>query len=248
MANERIPIRKVIEKLDAYLNKEDYVSAERLLNYWVAEARSIGDRHGELGVLNEIMGFSRRINDEEGGLSAIRRGFLLIDELGVDSRTAGTVFLNGATTLKAFGRAEEAVGYYEKSRQHLIGTLEPNDPLLGGLYNNFALALVDLNRFDEAIDLYQDAIEVMSKKEDGALEIAVTLMNIAELWEKIGETDALIDQALEQAKSLLDDDRLKHNGYYAFVCRKCAPSFGHFGWFAYQRELNERADEIYAGN
>ena len=35
------------------------------------------------------------------------------------------------------------------------------------------------------------------------------------------------------------------NGYYAFTCRKCAPSFGYFGYFVYEKELNERADIIY---
>ena len=71
--------------------------------------------------------------------------------------------------------------------------------------------------------------------------------DVAELFEKMGEGDALIEQALQQALDYLEDPALERNGYYAFVCRKCAPTFGYFGWFKAQRELNERADKIYEG-
>ncbi len=248
MAGEKIQIRQIIEKLDSYLRKEDYTGADRLLKYWLAEAQGIGDLRGELSILNEIMGFSRRIDDQTGGLNAVERGFALVEQLEVDSKTAGTILLNGATTLKAFGQPQKAVGYYEKAEQHFKGALPLSDPLWGGLYNNYALTLSDLGRYDEALDFYQSAIDIMSQKEHGELEMAVTLTNIAELFERIGENDALIDQSLGQALSLLDDAKLPRDGYYAFVCRKCAPTFGHFGWFAAKQDLDERADRIYEGD
>ncbi len=248
MSAGKIPIRQIIEKLDTYLNKEDYSGADRLLKYWLEEARTLGDYQGELSLLNEIMGFSRRMNDSTAGLSAVRRGFQLIEELGVESKTAGTIYLNGATTLKAFGKSGEAIDYYQRAEKLFMESLPPSDPLWGGLYNNYALALSDLERYDEALDLYQDAIDIMSQKQNGALEIAATLTNIAELLEHIGESDALIEQTLDHALSLLNDPQLPRNGYYAFVCRKCAPTFGHFGWFAAQHDLDERADRIYEGN
>ena len=108
--------------------------------------------------------------------------------------------------------------------------------------------MVDIGRFDDAMDHYQNAIDVMSQTENGLLEVAVTLMNIAELFERIGDSEYLIEQTLDQALYHLNDNTLPRNGYYAFVCRKCAPTFGHFGWFKAERELNERADRIYEGN
>lgn len=247
LSRERIPIRSVIDKLDAYLNREDYESAHRLLEYWRDEARRTGDLRGEVAIQSEIMGFSRRIGDRKGGLAAVWRGFELVEELGLSGSAAGTFYLNGATTLKAFGAAEEAIPYYEKAQACYAASLKEHDPLWGGFYNNYALALADLKRFDEALDCYQNAIDIMSLKPGGGLEIAVTLMNVAELFEKMGEGDALIEQALQQALDYLEDPALERNGYYAFVCRKCAPTFGYFGWFKVQRELNERADKIYEG-
>lgn len=242
-----IPVEAVIEKLDGYLNREQYEPANRLLYYWLEEARALKDRRGELSILSEIMGLSRRRNDRQGGLQAVKRGFALLEELKLQSKAAGTIWLNGATTLKAFGNAEESVAYYEKAYENLNQYLPKEDPLWGGFFNNYALALADLDRFKEAEHLYFQAIAVMEKQENGGLEIAVTLLNLAETYERAGEPESKIEKALEQAQEYLDDTHLVRNGYYAFVCRKCAPTFGHFGWFLLQRELNERADRIYAG-
>ena len=248
MSSNRIPIRSIIEKLDCYLNQEDYQSADRLLRYWKNEAISIGDSKGELEILNEILGFSRRMNDSEGGLSAVRRSIELIGRIQLPEITAGTILLNAATTLKCFGKPEEAIERYEDAKRRFDGSLPQKDKLWGGFYNNYALALSDVGRFEDALDHYQNAIDVMMQNEHGTLEVAITLMNIAELFERLGNYEQLIEQNLEQALYYLDDPALPRNGYYAFVCRKCAPTFGHFGWFKTERDLNERADRIYEGN
>ena len=248
MKNIQIPIRSIIQELDAYLNREDYENANRLLHHWKDEARRVGDHAGELSILSEIMGFSRRIQDQESGISAVWRGFELIEKLNLKGPSAGTIYLNGATTLKAFGQAAKGIHYYEKAGEHYRQSIPKEDPLWGGYYNNYGLALADVKRFDEALDCYQKAINIMAKKENGVLEIAVTLMNIAELYEQMGECDALIHCALDQALECLNETTLDQNGYCAFVCRKCAPTFGHYGRGDVERELNERADKIYERN
>lgn len=103
------------------------------------------------------MGLSRRRNDRQGGLQAVKRGFALLEELKLQSKAAGTIWLNGATTLKAFGNAEESVAYYEKAYENLNQYLPKEDPLWGGFFNNYALALADLDRFKEAEHLYFQA-------------------------------------------------------------------------------------------
>ena len=50
---------------------------------------------------------------------------------------------------------------------------------------------------------------------------------------------------LNRAEALLQTPEVPHNGYYAFVCEKCAPTFRYFGRFAYADELKQRSDEIY---
>ena len=67
---------------------------------------------------------------------------------------------------------------------------------------------------------------------------------MAHLYEKLEDYEK-IEASLNAAKQALEEDSVR-NGYYAYTCRKCAPSFGYFGYFAYEKELNERADLIYA--
>ena len=54
--------------------------------------------------------------------------------------------------------------------------------------------------------------------------------------------------AFQAAKKLLDTPTLPQNGYHAFVCEKCAPTFEYYGYFLYANELKERAKRIYEGN
>jgi len=60
--------------------------------------------------------------------------------------------------------------------------------------------------------------------------------------------EAAADQAefyLDRAWQLLDTPSLPRDGYYAFVCEKCAPVFGYYGYFAEEAKLTGRAKEIY---
>ena len=43
----------------------------------------------------------------------------------------------------------------------------------------------------------------------------------------------------------INTESLPRDGYYAFVCEKCAPVFGYYGYFLTEQELNRRAREIY---
>ena len=62
---------------------------------------------------------------------------------------------------------------------------------------------------------------------------------------KLEKAEAKINQYLDKAADLLDTPSLPRNGYYAFVCEKCAPTFDYYGFFLYANDLKERAREIY---
>ena len=55
------------------------------------------------------------------------------------------------------------------------------------------------------------------------------------------EVESLLDRALE----LLDTPSVPRDGYYAFVCEKCAPVFAYYGYFLADEDLRARAQEIY---
>ena len=98
--------------------------------------------------------------------------------------------------------------------------------------------------------LYEKALSVMERQPHGALEMAVTELNLADLAAAergLLEAEAEIETRLDRARALLEDPSLPRNGYYAFVCEKCAPSFGYYGRFMEEMELKQRAEDLYAG-
>ena len=120
--------------------------------------------------------------------------------------------------------------------------------LLGGLYNNMALCCKALGRCDEAFALYDKAMEQMGKLPGGKLEQAITCLNIADAvaaQEGLEAGETRIFALLDRAWELLQDGEAPRNGYYAFVCEKCAPSFAYYGYFLAAEELEREAKRIY---
>ena len=247
-----IPLRRVLAKLDADLGKNDYAAAERHLNYWMQEAGQNGDLRGALSLENERMGLMRKLGRKDDALRSAEAALELVRRTELENSVTGaTTDLNAATVYKAFGMAEKGLPYYERAQRVYEAQLAPDDPRLGGLYNNMALALCDLGRYAEARALYEKALAVMAHAENGALEQAITQLNLANLAEAergLLDAEEEIERRLDAAERLLETPALPRNGYYAFVCEKCGPTFTYYGRFAYGGELAERAREIYARN
>lgn len=245
----RIPVKRIMAKLDESFNRNDMAEAGRLLEYWQKEAEALGDKLGELSVTDELIGYYRKVGEKEKGLAAVDKSLALLKEVGQENIVPGaTIILNAATTLKAFGKAKEAIPLYERAEKVYRENLAEDDPLFAGLYNNKALSLTDLNDFAEAEKLYLTAAEIMAKKDNGKPDAAISYVNLAHCYEKEGRDKKDITDALFKAYELLNDERNERNGYYAFVLEKCAPSFGHFGYEKIAKEMKKESDEIYARN
>ena len=88
----------------------------------------------------------------------------------------------------------------------------------------------------------------MLETENGECDAAITYLNLADLTaaEKGAEEgEKEIEEYLDRAEALLEARKYESEGYYAFVCDKCAPVFTHYGRFFYGKELKARAEEIY---
>lgn len=244
-----VPLARVLEKLDEHLSRRDTAAAERLLGYWLEEARAGLDRRGELALSNEMMGLMRKSGRREEALAAGKRALALLEELDLsDSVTAGTTYVNYATVCKNFGMAAEALPYFEKARVLYEKHLPAGDGRLGGLCNNRGLALADLGRYGEARRSFGEALRVMAAVPGSEPEQAVTWLNLADLAEAERggeEAEEEILQDLAKARELLDTPALPRDGYYAFVAEKCAPGFRYYGDFAEAKKLEEEARRIY---
>ncbi len=243
-----ISTQRVLDKLDEHLGRNDYDAAERHLLYWLGEAQAANDKRCKMLILNELAGLYRKLGREEDALRTVSSLLELITEMGIENNIgAGTTYINCATVYKAFGKADKALPLFEKAKSVYEKELNNDDKRFGGLFNNMALALVDLERFEEAYELYDKAISVMGNADDGELEVAITYLNIASAKEtELGavESDEIVKEYLEKAMKILDEHE-NRDGYYAFVCEKCASVFGYFGYFIYEKDLEKRARDIY---
>ena len=243
----KIPVRRIIERLDSFFEVNDTVGAGDFLRRWAREAKELGDEAGEVTLQSELMGYYRKEGDRERALEAVDRGLYLTEKLGIGGDVSGaTVCLNAATVYKTFGMPREALELYEKAAAVYREKLDPDDVRVAGLYNNSALALCDIGRYDEAEKLFIEAAAIMTEKEDGACDEAATYVNMAhmyEVWHGAGSPE--IQSCLDTAWEILSSERAVRNGYFAFVATKCAPSYRHFGDEERAKGLEAEAKAIY---
>jgi tetratricopeptide (TPR) repeat protein len=111
-----------------------------------------------------------------------------------------------------------------------------------------ALACKDLGRYEEAFALFDKALEAMGRLPGSKPEQAVTCLNMADTVAQRDGAEAgteRIRELLGRALALLRDGEAPRDGYYAFVCEKCAPGFADYGMTAEAAELQKLAEEIY---
>ncbi len=239
----------IIKELDGLYNGGRESEAEKFICRHRDLAREIGDWRAELSMVSELMGHYRRDRNEKAGIEAVNRGLDIIREHRLGSTVSGaTVMLNAATTLKCFGRAEASVKIFDHAARVYSDNLDPMDYRFAGLYNNMALSYADVGNYEQAELYFKKAISVMEHCSEPGNEIAVTLCNMAEMYNKMEQGSPKVEACLEKAWKLLNADELKKDGYHAFTISKCAPTFDYFGYFLWAQELKDRAEEIYARN
>ena len=246
-----VPQRRIIEKMDEYMSHRDYAGAERHLLYWLREAELGRDRRGQLMLLGELIGHYRKTGERDKAMERIDAALALVEELDYgESISAGTTFVNAATALSAFDEQERALALFQRAQRIYESSAGTQPQLLGGLYNNMALSLTALGRFDEAQRMYDRAMERMAGVPGGALEQAITCLNRADAVAAehgAEQSEAEIAALLDRAWTLLHAPEVRRDGYCAFVYEKCAPTFLYYGRFADADELQKEAETIYEG-
>lgn len=248
---QSIPQRRVLDKLDEYLAKRDYAGAERHLLYWQEEARQGNDLQGQLLICNELIGHYRKNGQKEQSYRACTEAVRLMEALGFSNQVSGgTTFVNMATAYSAFGDDEEALRLFSRAREIYESYPKISPELLGGLYNNMGLCCAALGKYSMAKELFFHALELSGTIPGGELEQAITRLNLADCLvaeQGISTCEAQIRTLLDQVKHDLLETNAKKDGYYAFVCEKCAAGFQDYGYSDTAEKLRELAEQIYEG-
>ena len=239
-------LSRIKTKLDFLFDRKDFDEAERLMKYWIDEAVINNNKRVELELKNEYMGLLRKLNREEDAIKIANDAYNLIYELNVqNSVSVGTIFINIGTVYKAFFRSREAKKYFDIAKEIYEKNLDRDDILFAGLYNNMGLMLVDIKEFDEALNLYNRAINILKINKKNELDCAITYLNIADLYYKKNngnineDIEVIINDCIESAWQYLNRENILNDEYYRFVIEKCMPSFSFYGYFVYEKKLKD---------
>lgn len=238
-AGERIDLQAYLARYDAQMARGEKGSAGEVLRAALEAARSCGDRHSELSLQSELMGYCRQAGRREEGMEAIEAGLSLLRELGLEGTlTAGTILINAATALSSFGEHSRALGNFQEAFRCYGKALPPEDQRWAALMNNMAAVYEALGEKSHAERHYRSALHV--QQQGGGVDTAVTHVNLAQLLGSSEEWEA--------ALAALDEPTLLWDEYYAFTCRKCAAAFEEVGMAEVAAELRERAEIIHASH
>lgn len=248
-SSSSIPMQRIVEKLDEYCTVKDFDGARRHLKYWLSEAQAQGDVRGQFSIQNEMMGFYRKQNEYDAAVDSVKEAVRLMQILGNEDTISGaTCHVNCGTVYDTFSEPENALMHFTKAEKIFEGLAFKDLFRLGSLFNNMALAYMELGRYPEAMGYYAKALDTMIKLEGSELEQAITYLNMADcaaLEKGLDSAAGEISGYLEKARKLIDTESLNRDGYYAFVCEKCSPGFNCYGDFEYAEELDRRAADIY---
>lgn len=245
-----LEVQRFLNKLDECFNRNDMRGARECISFWENEARQADDERALLTILNEAVGVYRRTQKKGKALNTMQEALDLVDKLGLsDTLSGSTVYINAATTLSFLGEEEKSIALYDKAARCYIANGKTLTYEYATLLNNKAGTLNALKRYDEAEVCWKEAVDILKAegKHDG--EIAISLVMLAHLTydrddTAFDATEALLDEAWD----FLNSDRLVRDGNYAYVLRKCAPSFDYFQRPIEAQALRDVAKEIYESN
>ena len=238
-AGARIALGDYLARYDAHMARGEKETAGKVLCSALNEAKEQGDRHSQLSLYSELMGYCRQAGLRDEGLRSIESGLALLRELGLEGTlTAGTILINAATALSSFGEHQRALGNFQEAFRCYGRALPPSDQRWAALMNNMAAVYEAVGERDNAERYYRSALRV--QRQGGGVDVAVTHVNLAQLLESREEWKA--------ALTALDEPTLIWDEYYAFTCRKCAAAFEEAGMADVARELRERAEIIHESN
>ena len=247
--SDSIQVSRFIARLDSCFDRNDLRAARETLAAWEQEARALQDDRGLLSVLNEAVGFYRRTQKKGRALAAMGECLALVDKLGLQNQLSGaTVYINAATTMNFFGQEKESLALYEKAARCYGQNGGTETYEYAALLNNKAAALNALKRYDEAEAHWRQAVEILQKEGRHDGEIAISLVMLAHLtYDRDDTATDQVEKLLDEAWEYINSPRQPRDGNYAYILRKCAPSFEYFQRPEAAQALREVAKEIYEG-
>ena len=239
-------MEELTKTADALMAAHRWDEAEELLTSRMAGAAAAGNTVRELSLCSELLGFYRMRGDPERFFAVRERTDFLLENLSMPRETRGTILVNEATGLVAFGRPREALEVYGRAEVLLRSSLPRGDFRVAALYNNMSSAWAALKQWERAENCLLQAMDIL-RVTPFHPDVATSWVNLAQLYAASDPEDGRVGTCLDRAMDWLDQPEMRWDDYYAHTAEKCAGGFEALGRPKEAAELRERAEWIHEG-
>ena len=187
------------------LSSEDPTRAEQYYRQALPIAAAGRDDRLQAKVWTDLLyvvGVSQARHDEAFSLAVGAEAALARQEQDPSLRANFEVVLG--TVEWGQGLYKDAIGRYELAQQLIVERVDPEDPRLHSIANNYGVVMISLGRLDEARDQFQRSLELVERT--FGLQhpyVADSLMNLGIVYTEKHET-ALARSYYEQALAILE--------------------------------------------
>lgn len=172
-------VGEILQRIDELLHQCRLDEAEEYMNACLEQAHGEGRTDIEITIYNELAGFYRDCGKFEQSLECCRRSEELLDIIGEgETPRKCAALLNSANACRASGKLSEAYGYYDKI-WNMLQKLPEENGLLASYYNNLSLLHQEAERWEEAKDCLEKALELAERSPDGEIRSAISRSNLA---------------------------------------------------------------------
>lgn len=231
-------------QLDEYFANNRIEQVDPFLCSSLEQAKEEKDYGAYISICNEMIGFYRSVSEFKKAFDASEDVLLLMEELQLErSEHFATTLLNVATAYRAAGNFKQAYVYYEQALQIYEGLIPPEDYRYAGLYNNMSILLEKMEENEKAIRYAKKALAIIETLEQGEMETATTLTNLALLYFKVEKYEDA-QNLLERALSLFEQKGDTTDAHYSGALAGVGEAYYHMKEYgkalaAYEKALCE---------
>ncbi len=208
-------IQMILDKVDELFQYQQLDLVEPYLLECLEVALKNEDNEMINAIVSELVGYYRSINQHERALQFGKLALkLLNDERHYHTLYYARTLINYATALRASSNPSESLYYYQQA--HIILNEYPLEMMqddMSALLNNQGLAYFSLNQFNQAINNFKEAIQLLNDD----VSKAKSLLNMADCYEALQDNIEALN-CCEKALKLLNDKG--HRYYYLGVFKK----------------------------
>ncbi|MCL1939496.1 MAG: tetratricopeptide repeat protein [Desulfovibrionaceae bacterium] len=216
--------------LDAGYKSGDRELIAAHLLHSLNQADAEKDFNAAVTILNEMMGFYRKISDHAASIKAGDQAIAILRSLGYENTVPfGTTLLNAATAHRAAGNTVRALEFFTGALGVFRHHLPEDDYRLAGVYNNVSSIYEELGNYDEAVENLELALTILEKQDGVPLDTATVMVNLAHVLLKINRQDEAV-AILEKAMAVFQNTRTEATGpQYAAALAGMAEAYYRIG-------------------